>query len=288
MRSHHLSWWWLVLLLLLFTRGRISLCEAQATCELSTTPTVHTISTTQAATKLGQDILLCPGGSFAAEWQGSVSIAQPLELANGTSLVITGSSTATVDGQGEVPLFVVNGSTLLVDGVMLSAGYGTTGGVVSAREGATVTFLDCIVNGNKASSKGGMARRGIMNCWLLRRLLHGLLGLFRMRYCYNNSLLHNVFQYVRYEKSEHIYTGLLLYAYTQTESTRGLAYWFNTSEQKADTSEQKAEAELIGPTLWFNLLVFLTTCGVQYADICRCACDVNLSLYTVLLAKKCF
>lgn len=155
MRSHRLSWWWLVLLLLLFIGGRIPLCEAQATCESSNT--VQTISTTQAATKLGQDILLCPGGSFTAEWQGSVSIAQPLELANGTSLVITGSSTATIDGQGEVPLFVVNGSTLLVEGVVLSEGNGVTGGVVAAREGAKVTFLDCIIHGNYASSKGGMA-----------------------------------------------------------------------------------------------------------------------------------
>lgn len=182
--SHHLfffSWWWFVLLLLLLIASRIPVLDAQATtssCAASTaTPatTVHIVSTTQEAAKLGQDILLCPGLSFKAEWQGHVSIAQPFELANGTSLVITGSSNATIDGQGDVSLFVVNGSTLLVEGVVLSGGNGIVGGVVAAREGAKVTFLDCQVYGNNASSKGGMYVYAASGELLVRRYAAALL-----------------------------------------------------------------------------------------------------------------
>lgn len=155
-----------LVLLLLLTLPCATICGAQdrqlATSCLSLTSRAAlvqvVVSDTDGATLLGQELLRCPGFDFEVDWRGKIRIDQPLELANGTSLKITGSGnkdSSIVDGGGQSSLFFLNGSALLLDSVVLTGGDGIDGGVVEARDGASVEFNNCDVYLNKASSNGG-------------------------------------------------------------------------------------------------------------------------------------
>lgn len=120
------------------------------------------VSTATEATALGEDLGLCPGLEFNIYWRGAILLdagaAAPLELTNSTTLRVSGDGTQTslVDGGGQVTLFVVSElSVLHLEGLGLTGGYGENGGAVAAVEGASVTLVDCDVNGNRASSNGG-------------------------------------------------------------------------------------------------------------------------------------
>ncbi|CAN0487605.1 unnamed protein product, partial [Laminaria digitata] len=48
------------------------------------------VASSQDALQLSQNLTRCPGAEFEVEWQGAVVITEPLGLANGTSLKVTG------------------------------------------------------------------------------------------------------------------------------------------------------------------------------------------------------
>lgn len=132
------------------------LLAAESFCEEGVVRTVN-VSTPEDAAQLGKQLLQCQGADFEVNWLGTVGLNQSLQLANDTSLKIVGAGTgpAVVDGGGLVRLFLVNGSSLHLEGLMLTQGYGEMGGVVAARDGSIVTFSNCDVYQNQASSGGG-------------------------------------------------------------------------------------------------------------------------------------
>lgn len=114
------------------------------------------VESSEDAAQLASDLQLCAGEDFDVAWRGAVTVSQSLELANGTSLTITGFEEAIADGGGSVSsIFVVDGADLHVKGMSLTGGGGVEGGVVRAQGGATVTLVDCDVYGNTVSAKGG-------------------------------------------------------------------------------------------------------------------------------------
>ena len=143
-------------LCLLVSRGQ---GQAVGGCD-DFSPKSVVVASADDALSLSQNLTRCPGADFEVEWHGSIVISETLELANGTSLKVTGGKhySSVVDGNGGLPLFVVNSSTLHLEGLALTGGDGVIGGVVAARGNASVTLTECDVFGNKVSSKGGESR----------------------------------------------------------------------------------------------------------------------------------
>lgn len=142
-------------LCLLVSRVQGQAVVADGCDEISTKSAV--VASSADALSLRQNLTRCAGDEFEVEWHGAIVISESLELSNGTSLKVTGGGhySSVVDGDGGVPLFVVNSSTLHLEGLALTGGDGVIGGVVAARGNASVTLTECDVFGNKASSKGG-------------------------------------------------------------------------------------------------------------------------------------
>lgn len=122
------------------------------------------VSNVEQAAQLAQDLLSCPGEEFLVEWNGAIVINQSLEIANRSSLTITGQGQqqgrATIEA-GDItgPTFVVRESSLQLDGLTITGASGTDGGVVAALDGASVSFFDCNISGNTVSSNGGRWER---------------------------------------------------------------------------------------------------------------------------------
>lgn len=119
------------------------------------------VSTSKEATQVTRNLLRCPGSTFEVEWRGSVPISEPLTLSHGTTLKIVGSqggkasAAASVQGHGVTALFELNGASLRLEGLALTGGNAAEGGAVAARGNALVTFVDCEVYQNVATSNGG-------------------------------------------------------------------------------------------------------------------------------------
>lgn len=98
----------------------------------------------------------CSGGSFEVEWRGTVVVDEPIYVADGTSLTISGAagSTASVDGNSSTRLFTVVNAALHLDGLNISYGASTVGGAIAAT-GSTLTFNRTNFVGNSASGAGG-------------------------------------------------------------------------------------------------------------------------------------
>lgn len=136
-----------------------SYCEAEGTGEIILK--TFYVSNVEQAAQLAQDLLSCPGEDFEVVWNGTIVINQSLEIANHSSLTITGqgqqqgSMAAIEAGDITSPMFLVRESSLQLDGVTISGANGTYGGVVAALDGASVSFFDCNISGNTVSSNGG-------------------------------------------------------------------------------------------------------------------------------------
>lgn len=130
-------------------------CVAADGSFISTTSVI--ISTANEATQLGQNLLKCPGSAFEVEWRGSVQLSQLLTVSDGTSLTIVGwgSTPAVIHGSGLTALFELNKSSLRLEGLSLTGGSAADGGAVAARGDALVTFVDCVLYENTATSTGG-------------------------------------------------------------------------------------------------------------------------------------
>ncbi|CAN0225140.1 unnamed protein product, partial [Scytosiphon promiscuus] len=97
----------------------------------------------------------CTGGDFEVEWIGHVVLHDPLYVANGTTLTVTGAdATAVMDGNGTTRLFLVVNATVALSGISLRNGAGLVGGAVAAA-GSTLTFAQTAFESNSAAAKGG-------------------------------------------------------------------------------------------------------------------------------------
>ncbi|CAB1118871.1 unnamed protein product [Ectocarpus sp. CCAP 1310/34] len=115
------------------------------------------VSTTAEASALGADLARCQGLEFIVAWQGTVSLSEPLQVANSTTLQITGESKeqSVVSGDGDITLLVASElSVLYLQGMALTGGYGVDGGAVAAVGASSVTLVDCDVYGNRVTSNG--------------------------------------------------------------------------------------------------------------------------------------
>lgn len=113
------------------------------------------VSTPREASALTADLSQCPGLEFNVFWAESIALLEPMQLSNSTILRVTSLGASVLDG-GQQQLFVVSDKSVLrVEGMGLTGGQGENGAVVAASGGASVTFVDCDVYGNKASSNGG-------------------------------------------------------------------------------------------------------------------------------------
>lgn len=121
-------------------------------------PDFRTVSTAAEASALGADLTRCQGLEFTVTWKGTVSLSEPLQVTNSTTLQITGESKeeSVVSGDGGITLFVVSElSVLYLQAIALTGGYGVDGGAVAAVGASSVMLMDCDVYGNRVTSNGG-------------------------------------------------------------------------------------------------------------------------------------
>lgn len=126
------------------------------------------VSSAEDVSTLSTQLLGCVGAEFLVEWRGMVDVEVTLQVLNGTSLVVTGSTAAVSviygvggdrheGGSEDKPLFVVsNDSKLSLEKVRLTRGHAIYGGAILARSAAAVTMVDCEVMDNIATENGGM------------------------------------------------------------------------------------------------------------------------------------
>lgn len=104
----------------------------------------------------------CSGGSFEVEWIGKVGVEEPILVANGTVLTVTGDgASAVIDGNSATRLFTVIDAALHVTGVNISSGASLVGGgIAAARSTLTLNNTNFIGNVAIAGSGGGVYASG--------------------------------------------------------------------------------------------------------------------------------
>ena len=99
----------------------------------------------------------CSGGSFQVEWRGIVVVTEPIYVADGTVLAVSGDGeNAVVDGNSTTRLFTVVNATLHLSGVNVSYGSSIVGGAIAASE-STLTLNRTNFVGNSATAGSGGA-----------------------------------------------------------------------------------------------------------------------------------
>eukprot|EP00903_Cladosiphon_okamuranus_P005767 g5717.t2 len=98
----------------------------------------------------------CSGGSFEVEWRGTIVVDEPIYVADGTTLTVSGvaGSLASIDGNSSTRLFTVVNAALHLGGLNVTHGSSTSGGAIAAA-GSTLTFNRTNFMGNSASGGGG-------------------------------------------------------------------------------------------------------------------------------------
>eukprot|EP00903_Cladosiphon_okamuranus_P017273 g15917.t1 len=99
----------------------------------------------------------CSEGSFEVEWRGGVVVTEPIYVADGTVLAVSGDGeNAVVDGNSTTRLFTVVNATLHLSGVNISYGASIVGGAIAAAE-STLTLNRTNFVGNRATASSGGA-----------------------------------------------------------------------------------------------------------------------------------
>ncbi|CAM9844184.1 unnamed protein product [Scytosiphon promiscuus] len=150
----------LLVLCLLLVGGGLSQAAAggDSYCEDLSADDDRIVSTADDASTLAADLERCPGIEFNVGWRGTIAVSQPFELTESTTLRISGENKAesVLHGGGDSTLFqVFDFSELYLEDLRLTGGYGDNGGALTASGGASVTFVNCDVCGNRASANGG-------------------------------------------------------------------------------------------------------------------------------------
>lgn len=113
------------------------------------------VSTSADAYELAE-ALACVGSTHVTvDWHGRVELARTVAVGDGSSLNITGSETAVIDGGGAIQLLTVSeGATLNLRTISLENGQADRGGSVFAK-GSSITVVGSRFSGNKGTFGGG-------------------------------------------------------------------------------------------------------------------------------------
>lgn len=126
----------------------------------------HSVSLPADAADLTEALAACTGGFYDVTWTGSVVLEEPLVVAAGSTLTITGApgvdgTPPALDGGGATALVDLRaGSSLRLEGVVLRNGSRATGngGAVSAEtEGCSIFALESSFESNDAADGWGGA-----------------------------------------------------------------------------------------------------------------------------------
>lgn len=110
-----------------------------------------TVSTPAEATELAEAMNCTESSTFIVDWQGRVELVKTLILGNGSSLNVSGSEGAVIDGRGLIPLLKVSGGVVLsLDNITLE---NARGGAISTTE-SSIVLRDCILSSNIAEGGG--------------------------------------------------------------------------------------------------------------------------------------
>lgn len=133
--------------------GIAALAKAQSACPVGVSSLL--VSSPAEALELSQALNCSGPGQFEVDWSGEVLISSTIDVSDGVSLTVTGSSPlgadqAIINGGGisGVQLFTLrDGAELELNSVSLVDGVGF-GAAVSASEGSRLVARDCSFVGN--------------------------------------------------------------------------------------------------------------------------------------------
>jgi hypothetical protein len=133
------------------------LCLLSATAAAPCTPAIQNLSikTPQDAEELAKAIN-CEEGNFTVQWSNSVVLNSTIAVGSGTTLTVTGTNSAVIDGNNSTQLFsIAQGATLLLDRLQLQHGRADRGAAVCAAAGAVLTISNCVFSNHSAVLQGG-------------------------------------------------------------------------------------------------------------------------------------
>lgn len=113
-----------------------------------------TVASASEALAFAQAVNCTGPGSFSVDWTGTVETQATVSISNGTTLVISGSQDAIIDGGGQIQMFDVSSATLKLSNLVLENGNSSEGGAIKALS-SNVTVTDCVFVENHASLNGG-------------------------------------------------------------------------------------------------------------------------------------
>lgn len=124
-------------------------------CSTSTLSVPSVVEDTAGALQLSE-ALKCSSGVFDVEWVGSVTAEETIDVADGTTLSISGEAdgSSIVNGDGKISLFEVDGGTLILSGLSVTNGTESYGGALYATD-STLKADNCTFSDNFASDYGG-------------------------------------------------------------------------------------------------------------------------------------
>ncbi|CAM9869075.1 unnamed protein product [Choristocarpus tenellus] len=126
------------------------------------------VQDTSEAWELSQ-ALACSDGHFNVTWIHRVALNQTISVTEGSSLSITGTGDAVIDGNFSNSLFSVIGigSRLRLENLSLLHGNSTIGGAVSAFNGSSVTAVDTSFQDNMAKFAAGAVYVGYQSNFII-------------------------------------------------------------------------------------------------------------------------
>lgn len=119
------------------------------------------VSTTAEASALALSLNSSTGAQdLCVVWEGYVLVSETLTVRQGSTLNITGSDYAVLDGGGAIRLFNIGeAATLNLAHLRLEGGSvtatGESGGAILAKEGSRTTANNCTFSGHDATTGGG-------------------------------------------------------------------------------------------------------------------------------------
>lgn len=125
--------------------------------------TVALTVTTPAELQSMLSVMNCTGkGTFDVVWTGTVPLLQVIEVSQTKQLTVTGSSGALADPLSDVMdagratgIFrVSNGSTLILNSMVLDGGTSLEGAAIDARDHSFVRVVGCTFTNNNATDGG--------------------------------------------------------------------------------------------------------------------------------------
>lgn len=125
--------------------------------------TVAMTVSTPAELQIMTTTMNCTGdGTFDVTWTGTVPVTKVVEVSRQKQLTVTGSSQALGDSSSDVMdagnstgIFVVsNGSTLILNYMVLEGGISPAGAAIDARDYSSVRVLGCAFTNNDATTGG--------------------------------------------------------------------------------------------------------------------------------------